>query len=326
MSRRHFPWSLVLVLALVGCSADSAAQSDAADLSDEKRGPGEVAELPDQPGAGASSEFWNHWGDGKAELASYRGKINRYGELRDATSVLVYVTEPHDRRTWVKDDGVEGKNRVEVIKLNRVLKFQTGIYPYSVMTSIFSPVADWGGPRFQPTKVTLTAQEWCGHVFHGMWPGSEQFLYESRSYFAKQGDSRQTIETAEDTLYQDALPIQLRELDGKFNDGETWSGMLVPSLWRGRKGHAEPTPVEATIEREETTLDETPVTRFTLTYDDVEVVYDIEREYPHRLVRWRHSDGSHLRLQESTRLPYWKLNKPGDESYREELDLEPDVR
>ncbi len=324
MSRRHL--LVLLALALAGCSADSAAQSDAADLSDEPRGPGAMADLPEQPQAGASSEFWDHWGDGKAELASYRGEINRYGELRDATSVLVYVTEPHDRRTWVKDDSVEGKNRVEVIKLNRVLKFQTGIYPYSVMTSIFSPVADWGRRRFQPTKVTLTAQEWCGHVFHGMWPGNESFLYESRSYFPEQGDSRQTIETAENTLYQDALPIQLRELDGEFNDGETWSGTLVPSLWRGREGHTEPTPVEATIEREETTLDETPVTRFTLTYDDVEVVYDIEREYPHRLVRWTHSDGSHLRLQESTRLPYWKLNEPGDESYREELGLEPKVR
>ncbi len=324
MSKRSL---LVAVLfALAGCKTDTGAQSDPNASSDGEPDPGEMAELPDEPRAGASSRFWNHWGDGKAELASYRGELARYGELRDASSVLVFVTEPHDRRTWVKDDAVDEAHRVEVMKLNRVAKFQTGIYPYTVMTSTFAPVADWGRRRFQPTKITLTAQEWCGHVFHGLWPGPDGFLFETRSYFPEQGDARERVEADGEVLYQDALPIQLRELDGEFNGGERWSGKLVPALWRGRKRHADPQPVEATIEREEARLEETPVTRFTLSYEKTEIVYDIARESPHRLLRWRHSDGSHLRLQESVRLPYWQLNEPGDESYRKKLGLEPKIR
>jgi hypothetical protein len=285
-----------------------------------------VRSLPEEPKAGASSQFWDHWGDGKAELAGYEGEVSRYDELRDASMVLIYVTEPHDRRTWIKDDSVAEEQRVNVLKLNRALKFQTGIYPYSVMTSVFSPVSDWGMRRFQPTKVTLTSQEWCGQVFTGMWPLEERFRFEIRSYFASEGDEQRFVQTEGGTLYQDALPIQLRELDGPFNDGEDWQGKLVPSLWHSRKAHTEVEPVDATIERTDADLGGTEVTRFVLRYDDVEITYDIEKSYPHRLLRWKHSNGGHLRLVKSSRLAYWKLNGLGDESYRKELGLEPIIR
>lgn len=319
---------LAIILPTAACQTDAPARSDGEASTDEKElGPGDLADLPDQPEAGASPTFWDHWGDGKAELASYTGEISRYGELRDATSVLIYVTEPHDDRTWVKDGDAPDAHRIQVLKLNRVLKFQTGIYPYSLMTSVFAPVADWDRPRFQPTKITFTSQEWCGHVFHGIWPGPERFLLQNRSYFPEQGDSRTIVETEGETLYQDALPIQLRELDGTFNGGKNWSGHIVPGLWYGRKGHSNPEPVEATITRDDAEVDGTPVTRFVLEYGgDTKVTYDVAKEWPHRLVRWKHSDGSHLSLKKSIRLPYWKLNRPGDETYRKDLGLEPTIR
>lgn len=315
---------LAAALAITGCESNAQTPADSPQMDDLSRG--SFADLPDQPEAGASSNFWDHWGDGKAELSGYRGEISRYGELRPATAVLVYVTEPHDRRTWVKDDSVSEPHRVSVLKLNRTLKFQTGTYPYSVMTSVFSPVADWERQRFQPTKITMTSQEWCGNLFSGIWPGPETTLHELRSYFGSEGDQTRRISTASGTLYQDALPIQLRELDGAFAEGRDWSGSIVPSLWHARKRHVDLEPVEATIERSEATLDGTPVTRFVLEYRDVDITYDIEREFPRRLLRWKHSDGSHLRLLKSTRLPYWKLNKPGDETFRKELGLEPRSR
>lgn len=305
------------------CQTDGTARSGDTSGGSEELEPGTVATLPAEPKASASSEFWDHWGDGKAELAGYKGEVSRYGELRDATVVLIYVTEPHDRRTWVKDDSVDEEHRVNVLKLNRALKFQTGIYPYSVMTSVFSPVDDWGGPRFQPKKISFTSQEWCGHVFQGIWPAAKRYLLETRSYFASEGDAKELVAVPEGTLYQDALPIQLRELDGEFNNGENWEGKLVPSLWHTRKAHVDVRPVDATIERSEAKVDGEPVTRFVLTFDDTEVTYDIEQEEPHRLLRWKHSNGGHLELMKSTRLPYWKLNNPGDESYREEIGLTP---
>ena len=48
------------------------------------RGGAVMAETPD---------FYAHWGDGKAEVSSYRIVQSRYGERREAYGVLVFVTE-----------------------------------------------------------------------------------------------------------------------------------------------------------------------------------------------------------------------------------------
>ena len=47
-----------------------------------------------------------------------------------------------------------------MLKLNSVRDFQTGIYHYNVMTSVFARVAA-GWPI---AKVSFSSQEWCGHV------------------------------------------------------------------------------------------------------------------------------------------------------------------
>lgn len=312
------------MLTAVGCSTESnARRGNQTDPASDRPDPGELAELPDEPEGAASSAFWDHWGDGRAELTSYRGEIVRYGEPREAHAVLVYVTEPHDRTRWIKDDSAGESKRVEVMKLNRSMKFQTGVYPYAVMTSVFSPVADWGRARFQPTKITMNSQEWCGNVSQALWPGPDRFLRDLQTYFADEQEGRRTVETPDGTLYQDALPIQLRELDGEFNDGEDWSGTLVPSLWHSRRAHESLEPVEATIERSTTTVDGREATRFVLAYDGTKVTYDIGAEYPHRLLRWSHSDGSHLELVDSARKPYWRQNRPGDEQKRKSFGLPP---
>src|SRR5262245_47746571 len=218
--------------------------------------------------ATATPAFWKTWGDGKAELSGYAITTSRYGAPREGRAVLIYVTEPMDRRNWIKDDAndVPAQDRVNAMKLNNVLKFQTGIYPYSVMTSVFAPVDAGTAERFTPTKIVLSAQEWCGLVYQKVLPGPESFVSELRSYFHADGDREATVRTARGTLYEDALLVQLRELDGPFAGGKSWTGSIVPALWSRRKTHSELAPVAATIRREDATRDGTPVTRFTLSY------------------------------------------------------------
>ena len=90
-----------------------------------------------------AQDFWAHWGDGKAELNGYRIVQPRYGEKRDGTGVLIFVTEEMSDSLRVKADA--GKHPpadvYPVLKLNDVLHFQTGIYDYSVMTSAFARVS-----------------------------------------------------------------------------------------------------------------------------------------------------------------------------------------
>lgn len=106
-------------------------------------------------------DFYAHWGDGKAEISSYRVVQPRYGELREGYGVMVFVTEDINRKSLIKvESPTPEQERVYVLKLNNVLKFTTGIYDYSVMTSVFSAVegATGAGP-FELCKITLSAQE-----------------------------------------------------------------------------------------------------------------------------------------------------------------------
>ena len=213
-------------------------------------------------------------------------------------------------------------------RISRSSRVCTRVYPYSVMTSVLSPIDEWGegaAPRFAPVKITLTAQEWCGHVFQAVWPGREAFSTEIASYFASEGEATRRVSTPHGTLYEDALLIQLRELDAPFAGGGDWSGSLAPSLWRLRRAHVAPAPATATLKRQLAERDGTPVTRLVLTSEGYRRTFDVERSPSRRILGWT-SDGEEARLLETARLAYWKLNHVGGESYRERLGLPVDLR
>jgi hypothetical protein len=97
---RLAPLALLTSLACTRASPPAAAPVASAAAPEAARFPS----FPAQPRAGASADFWARWSDGRAELSGYRATVNRYGELRPAELVLIYVTEPMNRRTWIKDD------------------------------------------------------------------------------------------------------------------------------------------------------------------------------------------------------------------------------
>lgn len=304
---------LVVAAGVPGCSSETA-QAETASAVDLR---------PPEP---ASEGFWARWGDNRGEVSAYRIVTPRYGELRTGVTVLVYVLEEHDRRTWMKNDrsDVPEEFRDVVMKLNETTSFRTGIYAYSVMSSTFSPVGSRGRERFAPVRITFTSQEWCGQVFHSLLPRIDGFEEELRSYFSVEGEQEREVATAPFALYENALLIQLRELDGPFADGGDWRGQLVPSLWRNRTSHQPVAPVEATITRAEDRLpDGTPVNRFTLRYGEIERTFFIEQAEPRRILRWTTSEGEEAELLGTARLTYWQLNHLGDEQYLEQLGLLP---
>ena len=84
------------------------------------------------------------WGDGRAEVAGYRLRIPRYGQVRQGEATLIFVTEDMTHGQRVKTDGGH-EDVYPVPKLNQLLSFQTGIYDYSSMTSSFVS-RWWPGP------------------------------------------------------------------------------------------------------------------------------------------------------------------------------------
>ncbi len=277
-----------------------------------------------RPVEAASPAFWDHWGDGRAELSGYSIRLERYGAERQGTVVLVYVTEDLNRTTLVKNDrgSLAAPDKLPVLKLNAMLNFRTGIYPYSVMTSVFASIdASGGAERFAPVKLTFTAQEWCGQVFRSVKPESGHFTEKLHSYFEVEGDATRQVDVDATTLYEDALWIQLRELDGPFAGGGDWQGLLVPSLWRVRQSHEPLAPVEARITRDHTTVDGVPVARFVVAAPDFERVFDVEEAPPRRILAWRTSGGEKATLLGTKRFKYWQLNGLGDEALLSEFGL-----
>jgi len=93
---------------------------------------------------GADPYFDSYWHDGKAELDGYRLTIARYGQPRAGRGVLVYVAEPfsESQRVKVDDPRQDPADTFDAFKLNLVRDFQTGIYNYSTMVSVFVRSAD----------------------------------------------------------------------------------------------------------------------------------------------------------------------------------------
>jgi len=127
------------------------------------------------------SGFWDHWGDGRAEVSAYRLATPRYGQSREGRVTLVFVTETFDDVQRVKSDDGRG-DTFPVLKVNEIRDFQTGIYDYNVMTSTFLRLdgeAAWG----EPVKVSMTMQEWCGHVYEHVVPRGDTLGWTQHSYF-----------------------------------------------------------------------------------------------------------------------------------------------
>ncbi|RAL20259.1 hypothetical protein DL240_17930 [Lujinxingia litoralis] len=308
-----------LALGLSGCTAPERGAPEEV---------GSIADLPAEPAHRASSDFWAHWGDGHGEISTYRGTLARYGELRDARATLIFVTEPHDKRTWIKSPGVDAPHRVEVLKLNHLVTFQTGVYPYHVMRSVFAPVDRWDGERtgFSPVKIALSVQEWCGQVSHILWPGAGEYLSRLSSYFESEGDVEERVEVEAGTLYADALPIQVRELDGPFLEGaERWTGPLIPTLWQARVEHQPLQVALATITRSTVERQGLPYTRFDVSWPGGAHYFEVEQHYPRRIQRFGSSEGTAFERVATERLPYWQLNSLPDKAHRETLQLPLDV-
>ncbi len=284
--------------------------------------------------------FESHWQDGKAEMDGYRYTIIRYGQTRAGQAVMVFVTEPFSEREHVKvdDPARNPADTFEALKLNLVRDFQTGIYDYHTMVSVYARSRD-----FSPVKLVLSAMEWCGSVY-------EELIFEPRrisdtlhSYF--QGESRSgALEARPDGVVEDALFIQLRSLRGGdyLAPGAHRTVPFLASPFYRRLGHRAggwSTAEIARLPRVERV--QVPAGTFDCDVYTVRPAdgrqghFWIERAYPHRVIRWTWTPPARAQglmgrdgcdsgaLAGTRRLPYWQLHGNGDESFLRDLGVAP---
>ena len=184
-------------------------------------------------GTYTSDEFQNYWYSQGAEISRFKLQQSRYGEIHDGDAVLVFVTEELNRAIQVKADR-PGQQNVPVLKLNAVRKFFTGIYPYSIMTSIFAPINAREYPL--PLKITSSTQEWCGQVYTQMNLGDGEYRVRSHSYFEEEGDQNFNLKKH---VPEDAIWTMIRLAPQNLPRGDFF---MIPGTVYSRLMHRALTP------------------------------------------------------------------------------------
>ncbi len=188
-----------------------------------------------------ANDFNAYWYAGKAELSSYEFKINRYDEVRKGYAVMVFVTEDLSKSKHVKLDNPDkaGNDRVPVLKLNALSRFQTGIYDYSLMSSLFTPVDVVKMPH--SLKATTTVQDWCGQVFTQMdFLKNDKYKVSQYSYFETEGDK---VFDTEGVLLEDEIFTRLRINPESLPE----KASIIPNLTFTRLRHKPVVASNATI-------------------------------------------------------------------------------
>lgn len=289
------------------------------------------APAPDRGGAYAKTvsavverpDGWDeYWYTGLAEVNTYDLMQVRYGEPRSGEAVLVFVTEPFLPDVQVKDDGLPSDaEAVSVMKLNRIHRFTTGIYDYSLMLSAFTPVSR---DRYPHTlKTTLSTQDWCGHSWFQLnldETDESGAAYEAsrRSYFQAEGDADVGFEGV--TLLEDELPALVRLDPSLVPTGEL---RAVPGAMFSALQHLmpEPRPASVSVDAEADAL------VVSVAYPDLErtLTYTFEPAFPHQLQSWEETlAGEPLssgQLRASRRSAYWGENGTTFVPLRDSLGL-----
>jgi len=279
------------------------------------------------PVAFQDNEWHQYWYAGDAEVNVYEVEQARYAEVHPGTTVLVFVTEDFLTDKQVKNEKYENANSTSVLKTNLIQNFTTGLYDYSIMSSVFTPV---DVEKYPSTfKVTTTSQDWCGHSFMQLNHRKNKLKVSQYSYFESEGDK---IFDVTSTLIEDELLNRIRIDPNTLPSG---TNQILPSTVFARLKHIEYKPYTAQFSKisyagKEFTGDDLQV--YKIVFPDLnrtkEIIY--ESDFPHHIVGWTDEypvvmSGEKLRTiarkKSSKKLAYWSKHNLQHSDLRSELGL-----
>lgn len=262
-----------------------------------------------------SQKFKDYWYAGEAEITSFKLEQARYGEIREGKAVLIFVTEDFLTDIQVKADR-QSSNSVSVLKLNATKKFNTGMYPYSIMQSTFYPVSN----NQHAIKISSSMQEWCGHVYAQL-NNKAQFKIMSHSYFEGEADQNFKLDKA---ILENELWTQLRINPKSLPVGKL---KIIPSFEYSRLRHV---PIKAYEASASLTA-----SSYTVKYPKLNrtLTINFNSNFPYDIISWEETfkSGFGTNAKELTtkatklktiKSAYWGKNKNKDEVLREELELQ----
>lgn len=268
--------------------------------------------------------FDQYWYQGKAEISSYSLTQARYGQLHEGDAVLVFVTEPFSKSRQVKTNPTPSNKEdvVSVLKLNAIKKFVTGVYDYSILSSVFTPVDLQNQPH--SIKVSTSLQEWCGHTYTQLNLQTYKYKVLLHSYFEEEGDNEYQVEQA---LLEDELFNRIRINPNTLPTGTI---QLIPSTSIARLLHNKLDVREAEAVQKEYTGNNKWMT-YELSYNSAperRLSIHYQKEFPHQIEGWEevYVDNGSLLTTKATRkktllLDYWNKYQLKDETLRKTLEL-----
>ena len=264
--------------------------------------------------------FDRYWYQGRAELTRYALRQARYGEQHDGEAVLLFVTEDFLPSLQVKQEHGDSPSAISVLKLNAYRRFYTGIYPYTLMTSSFTPALLPGKPTL---KLSSTIQEWCGNVYTQINRRDDGLHAVSHSYFQDDADQKTTLPTAD---FEDGIWAQIRINPSAIPVGKQ---ELIPALDYIRMRHKALRAYPAVVSRKpevKTDLVDHPVAAVEVKYPalgrDLTIYY--EPKFPYVIQAWEENVGPQRTTAVRSRAivdDYWNHNGAGDGWYRDALGL-----
>lgn len=274
--------------------------------------------------------FMKYWNNGQAELSRFRLSQARYGELHPGEAVFIFVLEDFSHRRHVKLESYSSRDdAVSVLKFNTIRKFRTGIYAYSMMNSVFTPLDNRRFPH--ALKITTGSQEWCGQAFMQFNLRGENYHIRQFSYFENDGDRRFALPVS---LTEDELWNRLRlspELlpRGRFT--------LIPGTFFVMLRHVNVVPERVTAVLEDYNGREfrgSDLKIYKVRYPEIKRKFEIvfENRFPFKIVGWRETArsgwGSSARLMttmavltHTKKSAYWKKDRAADIKLRDGLGL-----
>lgn len=278
--------------------------------------------------ADQNPELSDYWHQGKAEISRYALQQNRYKDVHPGEAVAIFVTEDFLTDKQVKNDNYSNPNSTPVLKTNLLRKFPTGIYDYSMMTSVFTPTRVEDYP--QTLKITTSAQDWCGQAYMQLNYEDEQYRMQLRSYFENEADQDKKVAYA---MLEDELFNRIRINPKGLPTGQV---NIIPSTTVIRLRHLPFKAYTANATHGDysgSDFEGANLKVYTLEYPELQrelsIVY--QAGAPYIIEGWTDTYPSAFDQQARTTLarrtntilsPYWKLNDREDLAERQRLEME----
>ena len=278
--------------------------------------------------------FFNYWNKGKAEISRYSLIQSRYGKSHKGDVILIFVTEDFLTDKMVKNETYRSKNTTKILKLNFNRKFITGIYDYSTMTSVFFPVNTTYYK--QAFKVSVSSQEWCGHVYSQLTQNDDEYKFTSHSYFEKEVFEDYDLNSA---LLEDEIMTRIRISPESLPLG---SIKIIPSILDSRLKHYRLSVEKARAGKfpsKDMKFPGKEVIEYRIQYSSIDRVFRViyENQFPYLIMGFIEEMGSNT-VKQSSNDPkrktftkairthtimskYWNKNQPKDQNLRKKLGL-----